>query len=251
MRFPWLLQQIATILFHIAYDAWVLGAHKINVITSQVEDRIDDALKYWRDYHYAATEKSYFKHIITEEDKTNGYITVPDDILEVVRIIDAKTAFAGTTSFTNPMYQFMMNEMWTLTGRSLTPYFLMRMEIEHIREMLGNKIGFRFNRHSNRLYIDTNWDHIPVGQYLVCEAYYFLNPETVTEMWGDRWLQQYATALIKRQWGQNLSKYRGVRLLDGYEFDSTTILQEASAEIEKLETEVIDKYSLPPIGVIA
>lgn len=92
---------------------------------------------------------------------------------------------------------------------------------------------------------------IPVGTYLVFEAYIYLDPTTVQEQWSDRWLLQYATALIRRQWGMNLSKYRGVRLFDGYEFNADQILSEANQEIEKLEAEVIEKYSFPPIGTIA
>lgn len=112
-------------------------------------------------------------------------------------------------------------------------------------------MGFRFNRHSNKLYIDTAWNTLSAGLYLVCEAYYYLDPEEVTEQWGDRWLCQYATALIKRQWGNNLSKFRGVRMMDGYEYNADQILSEANAEIEKLEADVIHNYSPPPFGVIA
>lgn len=226
------------------------GYHKVNVTNEQVEDRIDDALKFWRDYHYASTELAFFKHVVTTEDRTNKYITIPDTILEVVRIVDLGNTFFGVSSFTNPRYQLMMNQMWSLSTRELTTYAMAMSDIAMLNELLGNKVSFRFNRHSNKLYIDTNWDLLTEGNYLVLEAYYYLNPNTVTEQWGDRWLQQYATALIKRQWGQNMSKFRGVRLLDGYEFNVGEIMQEAKEEIDKLESEVINSYSLPPIGVI-
>lgn len=227
------------------------GAVRINVTDRQVEDRIDDAIKFWRDYHYAATERGYFKHALTDEDITNEYLTTPDDIQEIVKIVEAGSVFNSASSFTNPVYQFMLNEMWSLLGRPLSPYFIMRTELEHIREMLGTKIGFRFNRHSNKLFIDTNWKKFKAGQYLVFECFYYLDPETVTEQWGDRWLLQYSTALIKRQWAQNLSKFRGVRIMDGYEYNVDSMLQEANEEIRRLEDDVIRSYSIMPFGVIA
>ena len=226
------------------------GAVRINVTDRQVEDRIDDAIKFWRDYHYAATERGYFKHVLTDEDIQNEYLVTPDDIQEVVKIVEAGSIFTGVSSFTNPAYQFMLNEMWSLLGRPLAPYFLMRTEIENIREMLGNKMGFRFNRHSNKLFIDTNWKRFTAGDYLVFEAFYYLDPETVTEQWSDRWLLKYATALIKRQWAQNLSKFRGVRIMDGLEYNVDAMMQEAIEEIRSLEEDVIRSYSIYPFGVI-
>lgn len=226
------------------------GAHRVNITPEQMEDRLDDAISFWRDYHYAATEKSFFKHQLTDNDVSNKYITVPDDILEVTRIVDFSNLFSGA-SFTNYKYQLMLGSMWTFLDRPLSPYVIAMMDLALINETLGNKVVARFNRHSNKLYIDTNWNLLSAGSYLVLEAYYFLNPEVVTEMWSDRWLQRYCTALYKRQWGENLSKYVGQRILDGYEFNGDRILQEAKEEIQLLETEVVEKYSLPPLGVIA
>lgn len=112
------------------------GVHKINVTDLQVEDRIDDALSFWRDYHYNATERTYFKHIVTQENKDAGYIEIPETIHEITRILETTSIFSGSSSFTSPIYQFMLNELWTLTSYQMAPYVMMRMGLEGIKEAI-------------------------------------------------------------------------------------------------------------------
>lgn len=223
---------------------------KINVSTDQIEDRIDDAISYWRDYHLDATERVFLSHEISAADITNKFITVPVNIIEVMRILDPGMTFAGSAFF-NVKYQFMKHEVFNLAAnQTIVPYYVAMRHIDSMNDLLGDKIHFDFNRHSNKCRIHTNWNAISVGTFFVLEAQAILGDD-VTELWGDRWLLRYATALTKRQWGENMKKFNEVQLLGGVTFNGQQIYDEAVEEITTLETDMIEKYSFPPLGIIA
>jgi hypothetical protein len=119
-----------------------------------------------------------------------------------------------------------------------------------ITELLVGQQPIRYTRHKDRLYVDMDWNTVPVGSYLVVDAYEVVNPETWTDAWNDRWLQNYATALIKRQWGSNLTKFTGMTLPGGVQFNGEKIYDDAVAEIQKMEEEMISGYSLPVLDMI-
>ena len=132
----------------------------------------------------------------------------------------------------------------------MVPYYMAMQHIQFLEQLLVGEQPIRYNRNMNRLYIDMDWNKINVGEYIVVEAYMIVDPETYTDVWNDRWLQRYATAMIKQQWGSNLTKYRGVSLPGGMQFNAEVIYMDAVKEIEKLENEMISSYSLPVTDMI-
>jgi len=220
------------------------GVTKINVSDEQVEDRIDEALKYYYDYHFDGSEKMFLKYIVTETDKTNRYLTIPENIMGVINIFDIGSALSSVNMF-DIRYQMALNDMYHYNNESLVPYYTMMSKIRLFEEIIIGKQPIRYNRHINKLYIDMNWDKLNTGDYIVVEAYQIVDPDVYTDAWGDRWLSHYATALIKQQWGMNLTKYTGIQLMGGITFDGNKILNDAERDITSLESEMINSYSLP------
>ena len=222
---------------------------EINVDDDQVEDRIDEALRYYWDYHFDGTDKIYYKYQITQQDKDSKYVTVPENIIGVVNIFDMGSAL-GTNNLFNIRYQIALNDLYTLTSVSMVPYYMAMQHIQFLEYMLVGKQPLRYNRHNNRLYVDMDWDRLNVGDYLIAEAYQILDPETYSDVWKDRWLARYTECLIKQQWGANLTKFTGMTLPGGIKFNGEKILNDAVAERAALEKEMISSYSLPVTDLI-
>ena len=218
---------------------------EINVDDDQVDDRIDESLKYFYDYHFDGSEKIYYKHQVTEEDKSNKYITLPENIIGAVRIFPIADPSIRADDLFNIRYQIALNDLYTLTSVSMVPYYMVMQNLATITEMLVGKQPIRYNRHTNKQYVDMDWNSIQTGEFLLVEAYEVIDPNTYTDAWGDRWLQEYCTAKIKYQWGSNLTKFIGMTLPGNVQFNGEKILNDAAAEIEKLEREMITSYSLP------
>lgn len=224
---------------------------EINVEDDQVEDRIDEALSYYWDYHFDGASKEYYKWSVTAQDKTNRYLTVPENIIGVVKIFDIGDALSTNNLF-NIRYQIALNDLYDLTSfnQSLVTYYTNMQHIQFIEELLVGRQPIRYNRHINRLYIDMDWEKLNDGDYVVAEAYQIVDPNTYADVWKDRWLQNYASAKIKYQWGSNLTKFEGLQLPGGVSFNGTKIMDDAAQEIEKLETEMLSSYSLPVADMI-
>lgn len=222
---------------------------EVNVSEEQIDDRVDEALAYFTDYHFDATEKIYYKYQITAQDKTNGYITLPDNIMGAVNLFSIGDSTMYNNMF-NIRYQIALNDLYTLTNVSLVPYFMAMQHIQTIEQVLVGRQPIRFSRHRNQLFIDMDWTKLAEDKYLIVEAYQVIDPNQFPDVWKDRWLLQYATALIKRQWGVNLKKFQGMTLPGGIQFNGQQIYDEAQAEIEKLESEMINSYSLPVCDMI-
>jgi hypothetical protein len=222
---------------------------EINVDEDQVGDRIDEALRYYWDYHFDGSEKTYYKKLITQTDIDNKYITMPENIIGVVNIFDLGSAL-GLNNLFNIRYQIALNDLYTLTSVSMVPYYMAMNHVQFLEQMLVGKQPLRYNRHVNKLYIDMSWDQVAVDNYLIVEAYQVVDPAIYTDAWGDRWLARYASCLIKQQWGQNMKKFRGMKLPGGIEFNGQQIYDEATAEREALEQEMIYTYSLPATDMI-
>lgn len=223
----------------------------INVADSQVEDRIDEALSYYADYHFDASAVIYYKHQISAEDVANKYIYLPENIMGAVRIFEL--GGWGSTSANdifNVNYQIALNDLYTLTNQSMIPYYMMREKLNLMQELLVGQNLIRYERHRNILHIDMNWEKVKVGQYLIVEAYEVIDPEEFCDVWKDRWLYRYATALIKKQWGSNLTKFVGLQLPGGVQFNGEQILQDAVDEIRRMEEEMITTYSIPPSDMV-
>lgn len=222
---------------------------EINVDEDQVDDRVDEALSFYKDYHFDATEKIYYKHQITAEDIANKYITVPDNIMGIINIFDIGNAL-NTNNLFNIRYQIALNDLYTLTNVSLVPYYMALQHIQLIEMLLVGKQPIRYNRHRNRLHVDMDWNKMTTGSFLIAEAYQVVDPDEFTDVWNDRWLLQYATALIKRQWGNNLKKFDGMQMPGGLTFNGQKIYDEAIEEITALERDALTSYSLPAMDFI-
>lgn len=218
---------------------------EINVDDDQVEDRIDEALRYYWDYHFDGTEKIYYKHQVTQQDKTNKYIILPENIIGAVRVFPIADPSIRSDDLFNIRYQIALNDLYSLTSVSMVPYYMVMEHLALITELLVGQQPIRYSRHQNKCYIDMDWKKINVGEFLLIEAYEVIDPELFYDVWADRWLQNYTTAKIKYQWGANLTKFTGMQLPGGVQFNGEKIFNDAQAEIEKMESEMISSYSLP------
>lgn len=213
---------------------------EINVSEEQVEDRVDEAVSFWRDYHYNGSQLVYLKHKITEKDKENGYITLPQKLLGISKVFDFDTSISTGTGMFNVQYQFVLNNLTDLTNYNLQHYYMTMQHIEFMQEILVGKPFIRYNKHVNRLYIDSNKAGWKEGNYIIIEAYDIIDPDAYSDVWGDRWLQNYASVLVREQWGLNLTKFTGMQLVGGVQFNGEQILSEARAERQAMEEEAIN-----------
>lgn len=223
---------------------------EINVDDDQVDDRVDEALKYYYDYHFDGSEKVYYKHQVTAQDRTNKYITLPENIIGAVSVFPVGDPSITGGDLFNMRYQIALNDLYTLTSVSMVPYYMAMSHISLIQEMLVGKQPIRYNRHKDKLYIDMDWEKIDDGSYILVEAYEVIDPDVYTDAWGDRWLQAYCSAKIKYQWGTNLTKFTNMQLPGGVQFNGEKILDDAKEEIKALELEMINSYSLPVADMI-
>ncbi len=220
---------------------------EINVDEDQVNDRVDEAIQFYRDYHSDSVIRQYRKHQLTETDITNGYIAIPDQLLFVSRVWPLVMNSSTTSSMWSARYQLHLNDIYDLRQfGSMINYEMTRQYLEMLDMMLNGTPHARFNRHTNRLFIDTSWGEMNATDYIIVEGYEALDPNTYTDIYNDLFLKKYTTALIKRQWGQNLSKFEGMQLPGGVTMNGRQILDDANAEIDKLEGEMDSKYSFPP-----
>lgn len=223
---------------------------EINVDNDQVEDRVDDALEYYRDFHYDGNEEHFYKHTVTQDDIDNKYITLPESIIGVVDIFPIGTGL-NTSNLFNLRYQITLNEIYDWAHGTFANYAMSMERIALLNELFVGKQLFRFNRHTDKLYIDMDWDEkLSVDEVIVIKCYKTVDPDDYSDVWGDRWLRKYATQLIKRQWGTNLKKFQGMQLPGGLTFNGDQIYQEAEEEIKRLEEEMVNTYSLPAFDMI-
>ena len=242
----------------------------INVDDDQVDDRIDDALQYFAQYHYDGIERVYLKHKITQAeidraatnasatatDKVdnsitaawldgNGFIPVPDSVLSVVKVFDFTDK--NTVNMFDVRYQLRLNDLYDFSSESIIHYEMTMQHLDFLDHILVGEKPLRFNQHQNRLYIDMDWSQdVNVDDFIIIECYRKLDPNTYTDIYNDIYLKRYTTALIKRQWGANLSKFEGVQMLGGVTLNGAKLFEEAQADIEKLEEQIQLAYELPP-----
>ena len=223
---------------------------EINVDDDQVDDRIDEAIRYYWDYHFDGSDRIYYKHQVTSDDVTNKYITLPENIIGAVKVFQIGDPSIRADDLFNIRYQIALNDLYTLTNVSLVPYYMVMEHLALVTELLVGQQPIRYQRHKDRLYVDMDWNTVPVGTFLLVEAYEVIDPAVYTDAWNDRWLQNYATALIKRQWGSNLTKFTGMSLPGGVQFNGEKIYDDATEEIRRMEDEMISSYSLPVLDMI-
>ena len=247
---------------------------EINVDDDQMDDRVDEALQYFREYHYDGSVKTYLKHQLTEEEltawKTNethnaattgtqnianqtygegqNYITLPEHVLSVINLFPFSSGVKS--NMFDLQYQLRLNDLWDLTSTSILYYSQVQSHLTMMNNMLVGQIPIRFNMHSNRLYIDYNADKLTAGEFIIIECYRKLDPTDMTDIYNDMWLKKYATAKVKYQWGENLSKFQGIQLPGGVTLDAQQIKQEAQEEIQRLEEESRLNFEMPVMDMI-
>ena len=224
--------------------------NEINIDDDQLDDRIDDAISYFNDYHFDGVAETYYKYQVQAADVTNKYITLPSNILGAIEVFNVGDPSVRVGDLFNIRYQIALNDLYTLTSVSVVPYYMTRMHLSLLAEILVGKYPIRFNRYTHQLFIDTDWSGIPAGIFLVIKAYLVVDPTVYTDMWNDQWLKRYATALIKRQYGTNLKKFVSMTLPGGIQFNGQQIYDEADGEIKELEHEMIHSYSLPVTDLV-
>ena len=229
---------------------------EINVDDEQLSDRIDDALEFFAEYHFDGVEKVFLKHTITQTDIDNEYIAMSDPadpvggpVIGVRRVLPVPNFNAFQTGFFNEEFQLRLQDLNTFTGSSLINWSMSLSNFSMVDYLFTVSATTLFNRKQDKLFLETDWaNKFNVGDILVIECYRILDPTQYIEVYNDLFLKKYCTALIKRQWGENLKKFEGVQLPGGVTLNGKTIYDEAIDEINKIEEEMNLKWELPPDG---
>jgi len=244
---------------------------EINADDDQLEDRIDEALQYFAQYHYDAIRRTYLKYQYTQSDydrinadstetatknsvtttwkEGNGFIIVPESVISVINIFPYSDK--GNLNLFDVRYQLRLNDLYDFSSTSIINYDVVLRHLDFLDHILVGEKPIRFNQHDNRLYIDQDWKNdLKVGEYLVIECYRKLDPTVYTDVYNDIYLKRYVTALFKKQWGANLSKFNGVTMIGNVTLNGAQIFQEALQDIEKLEQEIRSSYELNPAMMI-
>ena len=255
---------------------------EINVADEQIEDIIDDAVQFFQERHFDGVYQSYRKYAITQEDIDRGqamttgvglttttaeatiagtattfsyeensnYLQVPPEVIGVTKIFH----FDGSNTITNNMfsvkYQLFLNDIYYWGTTELLSYAMVKTYLEDINFLLTTEKQIRFNKRQDRLYLDIDWGSVSVGDYLVIDCFTLLDPSSYPRVWNDSFLKPYATALIKKQWGQNLLKFQGVKLPGGVELNGREIYEDAEKDLEKIRENMSNTYELPPLDMI-
>lgn len=218
---------------------------EINVDEDQLEDRTDDAIQFYQEYHSDAVIREYIKHQLTETDITNSYITVADSITSVVRMLKI-TGTTGSALF-DMGYHMRLNDIFMLQGlgTQMQEYVQAQQKLSLVDHRLQSEEHIRFSRHMNRLHSDEGFGNLNAGDYIVLEVYSIIAPDTYVDVYNDLYLKKYLTALIKRQWGANLMKFQDFTLPGGITLNGRQIYEDAIEEIQGLEEEARLIWAMP------
>jgi hypothetical protein len=250
---------------------------EINVDDDQIDDLVDDALQYFQERHFDGVERMYLKYEITQADIDRGkgpgittstgsstiagsptnftfyenanYIQVPDSVIGIEKVwkFDTSTISGGMFSI---KYQLFLNDLYYFNSVELLQYAMTKTYLEDIDFLLTTDKQIRFNKRQGRMYLDIDWNQEKPGNWLVIDCYRALDPTDFSKVWNDSFLKRYLTALIKRQWGQNLIKFRGVKLPGGIELNGREFYEDAERELESLKQTMALEHELPPYDFI-
>ena len=260
---------------------------EVNVADEQLESVLEDTVSYFQNRHMDGVEKVYLKHKITEDlikrvggrnddngvgivtttsrdqtivgigstvqhkfEEDSNWIAVPDHIIGVEKIwkIDSR---AISTNMFSVNYQLFLNEIYYFSSTEVLNYTMTKRDLEDLNFILRPDKQIRYNRRRNRIYLDTDQSSLKVDDYLIIQCYRALDPSEVgNRVYGDLFFRRYFTALLKRQWGQNLMKFQGVKMPGGMELNGRQIWEDGTAELEKLESRMNMDYELPPLDFI-
>ena len=242
---------------------------QVNVDDEQVNNVIDDTFQFFQENCYNGMERCYLVHEITADDKTrladtvttvNGstswkearnFIPIPDHVVGISKVF----GMVGNSIRSNLFgieYRIFLNDLYAFGSLDILNYYMTKQYLETLDMVLNNGSfqQFRYTQRRDRLYLDIDKDFLQEGQNLLIEAHRMIDPDDATEMYNDVFVKKYATSLLKKQWGMNLIKYNNVQLPGGVTLNGREIYTDALAEIEKIESEVLSKYAIPPMDMI-
>lgn len=232
------------------YALRALGAPvlEINVDDDQIDDRLDEALQFYQEYHSDAVSRVFFKYQVTQTDIDNKYITVPESLLYVLRVLPlSSVGFLGKDMF-SAEYQMRMSDYQNgASGITLLDYEMTRQHMALVDlQMNGLSQQITFSRHMNRLSIEIDWSrYLQVGNFIIIEAYQLVDPDEYSDVYNDMFLKRYFIALIKRQYGTNLIKFANMQLPGGVTLDGQKMYDDAVQEIIKIEEEMQLRFEMP------
>ena len=222
---------------------------EINVDVDQIEDKVDDAIQKYQEFHSDATIRTYLKYQVTADDVTNGYVPISSNIIFVSKVFPFSSTYGSSGNLFDIRYQMFLNNMGDFINFAGDLAYLYQMEqyLSMIDLQLHGHPTVKFSRRQNRLYIwgDFEDKDLQADDYLVAEVYQTIDPETHTSIYNDMFIKDYTTALIKQQWGANLSKFEGMQLPGGVTLNGRQIFEDASADIERLEEKLRSEQELP------
>jgi hypothetical protein len=256
---------------------------EINVDEDQIDDLVDDALQYFHERHFDGVERMYLKYKITQQDlnrgqgkgttgvgivtttgsanisgigtttfnfyETSNFIQIPDSVIGIEKVYKFDTSDISGGMF-SIKYQLFLNDLYYFNSIELLQYAMVKSYLEDIDFLLKTDKQIRFNKRQNRMYLDIDWGAQKADTFFVIDCYRILDPNDFTKVYNDSFLKLYLTALIKRQWGQNLIKFRGVKLPGGIELNGREIYDDAEREIESIRQRMALDYELPPYDFI-
>jgi hypothetical protein len=252
---------------------------QINIADEQVDDIIDTTIQFYQEWHYDGVERMYLKHLITAEDVTRftesdeltstadpdgatwenrkNFIEVPDHVIGISKVFGVSSNWIRNDLFGLSNQYFLMDVFSFSSGFAfgnfdMTNYYMIRQYFETMDMIVntGALVEYRFNKRQDRLYLDIDVARIQEGNYLLIYCHRALNPEEWTQVYNDSFVKRYATALMKRQWGQNLIKYNNVQLPGGITLNGRQIWEDGENEVNQLEADMPLKYTLPPMDAI-
>lgn len=251
---------------------------EINIDEDQIDDAVDDALQYFHERHFDGVERMYLKYKITQADidrgkakspngpgivtttgtdgintfnfyESSNYIQVPDSVIGIEKVFKFDTSDISGGMF-SIKYQLFLNDLYYFNSVELLQYSMVKRYLEDIDFLLKTDKQIRFNKRQNRLYLDIEWGQKSADTFLILDCYRILDPNDFTKVYNDSFLKRYLTALLKRQWGQNLIKFRGVKLPGGIELNGREIYEDAEKEIADIRQRMSNEYELPPLDFI-
>tara|TARA_B100000965_G_scaffold335569_1_gene301485 strand:+ start:629 stop:1483 length:855 start_codon:yes stop_codon:yes gene_type:complete len=273
----------------IDYAKRQLGAPvlEINVADEQCEDILDDSIQYFQERHFDGVERTYLKYKLTEDDIKRGtanlgehstnsagitttqasttingsaiqfdwsensnYLQVPPEVIGVYKIFHYDGSNTTTNNMFSVKYQLFLNDIYYWGSTEILTYAMTRRYLEDINFLLTTEKQIRFNQRQDRLYLDVDWESVNEGDFIIMECFRALNPADFPRVWNDSFLKRYFTAKLKRQWGQNLLKFQGVKLPGGIELNGRQIYDDANLDLEIIREQMSNTYELPPLDMI-
>jgi len=269
----------------IDYAKRKLGAPvlEINVADEQADDIIDDAIQFFQERHFDGVYPALFKYKITEDDIARGkakapsgvgiattsvvdpmvgtattftyyensnYLRIPNSVIGVTKIFHFDGSNAISSNMFSVKYQLFLNDIYYWGTTELLSYAMVKTYLEDINFLITTQKQIRYNKRQDRLYLDIDWNTVRSGDFFIIDCYSVLDPNTYSDVWNDSFLKQYVTILIKKQWGQNLIKFQGVKLPGGVELNGRQLYDDAQRELDILMEKMSSMYELPPLDMI-